>query len=170
MGALLLQLSPAFGPRHHSLADLDHLLGLLADHRVAVELRNRSWVVGQQLEKTIAYFTKHRVAFVTVDAPESNHFMVMPNLDVVTTARLAYLRAHGRNATGYVRGRTVADRFDYQYSDEELEELAARVDKLAALAIETHVIYNNNKSNYAPRAASRFRQIIARRPSHRGEQ
>lgn len=42
MGALLLQLSPSFGPRKHTLNELGDLLDLLADHKVAVELRNRS--------------------------------------------------------------------------------------------------------------------------------
>src|SRR5688572_7114243 len=39
----LLQLSPAFGPRDHSLDELAPLLGHVAPHPVAVELRNRSW-------------------------------------------------------------------------------------------------------------------------------
>ena len=45
MGALLLQLSLGFGPRDHQLNELDSLLELLSGHRVAVELRNRNWVL-----------------------------------------------------------------------------------------------------------------------------
>ena len=124
-----------------------------------MELRNREWVIGEELDRTIAFFKKRRLTFVTVDGPRGEHFMMMPPLDLVTNPELAYLRAHGRNAEGFVRGRTVAARFDYDYSDEELEEIAARAGRLATLAAETHVIFNNNKSNYAPRAAERFQQI-----------
>lgn len=161
LGALLLQPSPSFGPRKHSLDELDHVLELLADFKVAVELRNRNWVVGEQLDRTVAYFKKRGIAFVTVDAPDRDHFMVMPSIDLVTTPKFAYLRAHGRNAEGYVRGRSVAERFDYDYSDAELKEIAARVAKLAKVAKETHVIFNNNKSSYAPKAGQRFHEIVA---------
>ncbi len=161
LGALLLQLSPSFGPRKHRLDELDPLLDLLSRYKVAVELRHREWVEGEQLDNTVAFFRKHKVALVAVDAPVSPHFMVLPGVDVVTTPRLAYLRAHGRNARGYVSGRTVAERFDYQYSEAELRDIARRATKLAALAIETHVIFNNNKSNYAPVSARQFREIVA---------
>jgi uncharacterized protein YecE (DUF72 family) len=55
----------------------------------------------------------------------------MPPVDAVTRADLAYLRAHGRNAEGYVRGRSAAERFNYAYSDAELSELAGRARALA---------------------------------------
>lgn len=160
LGAVLLQLSPAFRPRHHQLNELDHVVGLFKGHPLAVELRNRDWVSEQHLAATVAYFRKHRLVWVTVDAPESDHFMVMPPVDVVTDKRLAYLRAHGRNAHGYVTGRSVPERFDYQYTTKEVKEIAARAETLATLASETHVVFNNNKSSYAPKAAERFRQVV----------
>jgi uncharacterized protein YecE (DUF72 family) len=73
---------------------------------------------------------------------------------------LAYIRAHGRNAGGYVRGRTVATRFDYDYAKKELEQIAKRAVKAASQAREVHVIYNNNKSDFAPRAATSFQKIL----------
>jgi uncharacterized protein YecE (DUF72 family) len=158
-GAFLLQLSPSFDARKHSLHELDDLLGFLHGQRVAIELRNRSWVVGEQFEETMRFFKKHRLAFVCVDGPVSGHFMVMPPVDEVTTPRLAYLRAHGRNTEGYIRGQTVAERFDYDYSDAEVAEIEKRAVGLSRLANETHVIFNNNKSNYALKAAERFRRI-----------
>ena len=161
LGALLLQLSPSFGPRKHRLEELDHLLDLLSAYKVAVELRHRAWVDGERLDETVAFFRKRRVALVAVDAPASTHFMVMPGVDRVTAPRLAYLRAHGRNARGFVSGRSVAERFDYRYNDAELREIAGRATALAGLTAETHVIFNNNKSNYAPVSAQRFREIVA---------
>lgn len=162
MGALLLQMSPAFRPRTNDLDELDSLVGRLENHSLAIELRNRDWLVGEQRDDTVAYCKKQGVTLVHVDAPASEHFTVMPSdpkLDVVTNRDLAYVRAHGRNVEGYVRGRTVADRFDHVYSDDELAEIAERTEKLSRLAGETHLIFNNNKSNYAPRAAARFREL-----------
>src|SRR5205085_616889 len=147
-------------PRDYFLTELDHLIELLHGYAFAVELRNRGWLIGDQQAETIAYFKKRRVTFVSVDGPKSEHFMVMPAVDVVTNPRLAYLRAHGRNEHGYITGRTVAERFDYDYSPKELREIAGRAAEMAEIAGTTHIIFNNNKSSYAPKAAARFRRIV----------
>jgi uncharacterized protein YecE (DUF72 family) len=59
----------------------------------------------------------------------------------------------------------VAARFDYDYSEDEIAEVAERSQKLAQEADEVHVIFNNNNLDYAPRAAARLRvalgQIVA---------
>jgi len=160
LGALLLQLSPSFSPRHHQLSELDHLAELFQGYKLAVELRNRGWVIDEHLVDTKKYFSKRKLIFVMVDGPDDPHFMVLPPVDVVSNPQLAYLRAHGRNASGYIRGRTVAERFDYDYPKKELEEIAERAVKAAKQTREVHVIYNNNKSDFAPRAAATFQKIL----------
>ncbi|MGZ4987096.1 MAG: DUF72 domain-containing protein, partial [Limisphaerales bacterium] len=115
LGVLLLQLPPSFGPRRHQLHELEHLLALLQDYKLAVELRNRDWVEGMQLEATTEFFHQHNLVFVIVDTPAVEHFKLMPSIDITTHSRIGYLRAHGRNARGYLTGRTVAERFDYDY-------------------------------------------------------
>ncbi len=160
LGALLLQLSPAFSPRHNKLPELDGLLELLEGKRVAVELRNGGWTTSEIFAETKKFFVRRKIAFVMVDAPDDPHFTILPSLDLVTTPKLAYLRAHGRNVSGYIRGRSVPERFDYVYSKIELEQIAERAAKASAQAREVHVIYNNNKADYAPRAAAQFQQII----------
>jgi uncharacterized protein YecE (DUF72 family) len=160
LGALLLQLSPSFSPRTHQLSELDSLCELFEDYRLAVELRNRHWVTNETLAATKKFFKERNITFVMVDGPEDPHFMVLPSIDLVTTKHLAYLRAHGRNARAYVRERTVAGRFDYDYPKEELEEIAERAARLVYDVEEMHVVYNNNKADYAPRAAATFQQIL----------
>ncbi len=161
LGVLLLQLSPAFSPRKHRLQELESFLKLLAGYELAIEFRNRHWAVGGQLASTLSFLREHGVIFVNVDAPASDHFTVMPSdVNAVTNPRLAYLRLHGRDARAYVSGRTVAARFDYDYSDKEIAELAERSKKLAREARELHVIFNNNNLDYAPRAAERLRKAL----------
>jgi uncharacterized protein YecE (DUF72 family) len=161
LGVLLLQLSPAFSSRKHQLSELEPLIEMLSDYDLAVEFRNRNWAVGDQLESTIDFVREHRAIFVNVDAPESDHFTVMPSdVDEVTNPKAAYLRLHGRNTKAYVTGKTVAARFDYDYSDKEIAEVAKRSKKLAKEARELHVIFNNNNLDYAPRAAIRLRKAL----------
>ena len=161
LGALLLQLSPAFSPKKHALNELDDLLGALGDYRIAIELRNRNWVEGENLEPTLVFFRKHSATLVSVDAPTEKHFTIMPpGLNAITNPRLAYLRLHGRDAHAYTTGKTVAARFNYDYSDDEIEEVAARARNLAQEATDVHVVFNNNALDYAPHAAARMRKAL----------
>ncbi len=161
LGALLLQLSPSFSPRANKLADLENLFASLDKAPLAVELRNRNWVTGDQRAATLAFFTERKIPLVSVDAPADKHFMVMPSEDYVT-GNLAYLRCHGRNAEGYLKGKTVAARFNYLYNAGEVKDLAARVAEMAAQAPAVHVILNNNAEDYAPRNAADLRKILSR--------
>jgi uncharacterized protein YecE (DUF72 family) len=161
LGVLLLQLSPAFSPRAHKLIELDNLLQLTGDFRVAVELRNRNWVEGEERKKTLDFLRERNAIFVNVDAPPEKHFTIMPNeLTAITNSNTAYLRLHGRDSRAYTTGKTVAARFNYNYSDTEIEEVAERSKELARAAKEVHVIFNNNARDYAPHAALRLRKAL----------
>jgi uncharacterized protein YecE (DUF72 family) len=54
----------------------------------------------------------------------------------------------------------VAARFDYNYNDDEVAEIAERSNALARKTRELHVIFNNNNLDYAPRAAARLREAL----------
>jgi uncharacterized protein YecE (DUF72 family) len=98
---------------------------------------------------------------VNVDTPAADHFSIMPSdLDEITNPSFTYLRLHGRDAKAYLTGKTVAARFDYDYSDKEIDELAERSRKLAGEVKDVHVVFNNNNLDYAPRAAMRLRKVL----------
>jgi uncharacterized protein YecE (DUF72 family) len=160
LGALLLQLSPSFRPKTNALSELDPLFDMLSGYRVAVELRNHDWVEETKVEETLNYFRRRKISFVSLDAPRAAHFMVMPSADYVTNPSLAYLRCHGRNAEGFIKGRTVAERFDYKYKLDELKEITQRAVKMAEHSAAVHVVYNNNTANYAPVNAEQMREIL----------
>jgi uncharacterized protein YecE (DUF72 family) len=161
LASFLLQLSPGFAPRCNQLDELAPLLERLAPHPVAIELRRNSWTREKRVEETLKWMEAHGAAWVCVDVPEADHLTIMPPLDAVTSPRLAYLRAHGRNAEGYIRGRSVAERFAWRYSDPELEEIRVRVRELAAQAEDTRVMFNNNRGSDAPVAAERFKELLS---------
>jgi uncharacterized protein YecE (DUF72 family) len=161
LGAFLLQLSPAFSPRKHDLSELEPVIEMLRNYELAIEFRNRNWTVGDQLRSTIDFLRQHRITFVNIDGPKAEHFTIMPSdLNEITNLEVTYLRLHGRNARAYLTGKTVAARFDYDYSDDEIAEVAERSKKLAREAKEVHVVFNNNNLDYAPRAAARLRAAL----------
>jgi uncharacterized protein YecE (DUF72 family) len=161
LGALLLQLSPAFSPKKHELEELDQVLDATREHKIAVELRNRNWAIGDQLALTKDFLSRHNATFVNVDAPPAEHFTIMPSdIDVTTASHLGYLRLHGRDTRAYISGKTVAARFNYDYKDSEIAEIAERSKSLARKVRELHVVFNNNALDYAPRAAARLRKAL----------
>jgi uncharacterized protein YecE (DUF72 family) len=161
LASFLLQLSPGFAPRCNALDELAPVIERLAPHPVAIELRRSSWVRGKRAEETLRWMEEHGAAWVCVDVPDADHLTIMPPLDAVTNPRLAYLRAHGRNAEGYIRGRSVAERFAWRYSDEELVEIRGRVQELASQAESVRVMFNNNRGSDAPVAAERFAELLS---------
>ena len=117
-------------------------------------------MLDEQREPTLDWFADRDVAFVGVDAPPGDNFQIMPPIDAVTNPQIAYLRAHGRNTEGYLTGRSVAERFAWRYTDDELAEIAQRVRTLAESAGQVHVAFNNNRGDDAPTAAQRFRALL----------
>jgi len=164
LSALLLQLTPAFAPDRYALEELAPLIGRAAPLPVAVELRNRAWVEGDRAEPTFAFLSDHDAVYVSVDAPLEPHVPIMPPIDAVTRDELTYMRAHGRNARGYLSGKTVAERFGWVYSDDELGEIRGRAERLAEDAGEVRVMFNNNRSDDAPSAARRLRELLGQDP------
>jgi uncharacterized protein YecE (DUF72 family) len=163
-GAFLLQLTPSFSPRRHELDELSGLIEALGDRPLAVEFRHRGWVEDERLEKTLDWLTEHRAAFVAVDAPKAAEIPIMPDVDAVTRPDLAYIRLHGRNAEGYLKGKSVAERFGWDYSDEELREVADRARGMAEDAEFVHVMFNNNRGADAPTSARKFRMLMGQEP------
>src|SRR5262249_9815900 len=88
---------------------------------------------------------------VTVDAPKSETAKnLVPTVPAVTNG-FAYVRFHGRNMkTWNTRGGSAADRFDYLYSDEELEEWVPTLQELAGQAQDADALFNNNSTAEDP--------------------
>ena len=109
-----------------------------------VEFRHRSWYEEEARSETLALLERIGATHVVVDAPKVDAKNVPPTVLAVTSP-IAYVRMHGRNEkTWNVRGRSAAERFDYLYSDEELEEWVEPLQELAQQAEQVFVVFNNN--------------------------
>ncbi|HEV3231121.1 MAG TPA: DUF72 domain-containing protein, partial [Candidatus Dormibacteraeota bacterium] len=133
-------------------ANFDYLASLPERHpqdTVVVEMRHRSWAEDERFDQLRQLLEEAGMTYCIVDEPQLGSGS-MPRHLAVPNPRLAVVRFHGRNyQTWYVKGRTSADRFDYLYSELELEAWVPRVRALAETAEEVHLLFNNNRSNYA---------------------
>jgi len=134
----------------------------MAGHTLSVEFRQRSWFHGEHaIASTLAFERELGVVHTVVDGPQGFANSV-PAVWEVTHPGYALVRLHGRNAdTWNVKGaRDSSERFNYDYSDAELGELAQQVKRLAARAATTHVVFNNNMEDQGQRNAAALAQLL----------
>ncbi|MDI6843030.1 MAG: DUF72 domain-containing protein [Anaerosomatales bacterium] len=175
MGGVLMQFPPwvAATDRTHArenLGYLEYAAEALAPHRILVEFRHPSWVTGRQQAQTMRFLADRGLAYVSVDAPQFADRSTMPPL-AAATSDWAYVRMHGRNRdTFFARTQSAADRFDYLYTTDELQEWAPRVRELSEQTKVTWVMFNNCKHDYAPRNAQEIASILRIEPYADGGQ
>lgn len=165
LGGILMQFPPFFTALddarfEDNLAYIDEARSLLGGRHMLVEFRHPSWVSEQRARETLAFLADRDITYVGVDAPQFPTHTTMPPI-VAATSRVGYIRLHGRNReTYFARNVSAADRFDYLYTTDELEEWAPRVRQLAAETDVTYVMFNNCKRDYAPRNAHEMAEIL----------
>jgi uncharacterized protein YecE (DUF72 family) len=151
-GAFLLLLPSTFTPKGNRLEAFDSVVEKFAPHPIAVEVRHRAWLEGEQRAATLEYFRTRKLTLVSVDMPRIDSPKIMPAVDEITNPALAYLRLHGRNPD-WLKLKTQGERHAYEYRDEELSEIAERVRALAKQAEQVRVVANNHASDFAPKTA-----------------
>jgi uncharacterized protein YecE (DUF72 family) len=161
LGYVLFQLAPwvRFGA-----AALDFLGGLpsrLPGWRLAVEFRDRSWFPEHAAE-TLGVLQSGGLAHVVVDAPLAVN--AVPRV-VTVTAPTAVLRLHGRHAEGWLRQLrgeepTVREKYDYLYSEAELQTLLPEIEALAQEAEDVFISFNNNNRDYPVRNALMLKRLL----------
>jgi uncharacterized protein YecE (DUF72 family) len=170
LGGILFQFPPYVVPKEASLDYLQWARGQMGDDEMLMEFRHRAWYEEDQRAETLAFLEQHGMAHVVVDAPKVEAKNVPPTV-LAVTSRLAYVRFHGRNAeTWNVRGKSAAERFDYLYSEEELEEWVDPLRELAGQADQVYVVFNNNNRSrvggrevaQAPTNAEMLRKLLAK--------
>jgi uncharacterized protein YecE (DUF72 family) len=138
LGGILMQFPPYVVPKPRSYEYLEWARAQLDGYEMLVEFRHKAWF--EEPTEPLAFLEEHGMTYVTVDAPPD----VIP-LVVARTSETAYVRFHGRNrATWFKRTGSSAERFDYLYPREQLEEWAATLHELAEDAVVVYAMFNNN--------------------------
>ena len=150
---VLLQFPQSF---HRTIANrkyLDWALDRLSSVELAVEFRHSSWDQPASLEG----LRERQVSLVVPDCPEIGG-LYRPEPTVTTDT--GYLRLHSRNPAKWYAG--IARRYDYNYSDEELNSIAAHWSSPEVQARVVFAFFNNCHLGQAARNAEAFGKIVAR--------
>lgn len=137
-----------------SAANADHLKRcreLLAEHPLFVEFRHSSWI----RQETFDLLKSLEIGYVSVDEPQLDG--MVDSLAVATT-KTGYVRLHGRNAAKWWNGGPL--RYDYSYSDAELQEWIGKIDRLRENADTVYVFFNNCHEGQAVTNARRILEML----------
>jgi uncharacterized protein YecE (DUF72 family) len=159
--ALHFQFAPWVVPSPDWKRHLEECVGRLAGYRLAFEFRNRAWFDGEHDERTLAMERDLGVAHVVVDEPQAG-VRSIPAVWSTPNDDFAIVRMHGRNhETWNAKGLNAAsDRFDYDYSDDELRAIARPIRDLARDVAELHVVFNNNNGDQGQRNGRSLMRIL----------
>jgi uncharacterized protein YecE (DUF72 family) len=151
----LLGLLAQFPQRFHDERANREALRRLADHfgkfELAVEFRHRSWGAPD----VPGWLQGLGVHLVSVDVP------AIPALyptGLVQSGRLIYVRFHSRRASAWYAGEK--DRYDYSYSDEELQDWLKQLASRVSEADRALLLFNNCRRSQAAANAERVRQLL----------
>lgn len=163
--AVLFQFPPWMKASQRNHDYLATIREYMKDDLVAVEFRHRSWLDGEERERTFEILRNLGFVYTAVDQPQIGSASIPP-VYAVTNPRLAIVRFHGRNyQTWYKRdAKSSRERFDYLYKPEELEEWLEPTRQMAVESEEIHLLMNNNAQNYAILNARDMMRVLGQTP------
>ncbi|MBD3204747.1 DUF72 domain-containing protein [Candidatus Bathyarchaeota archaeon] len=140
LGPILIQLRPKFNLNEHMGNLEDYLEVLPSNYEWAVEFRDNSWLVPE----TFDLLSQHNVAYTIVDEP-----LLPPELHF--TADFSYIRWHGRGTNLW---------YDYEYSEEQLEDWVPKVEEIESKTRRTYGYFNNHFRANAVKNAVEFLDLL----------
>jgi uncharacterized protein YecE (DUF72 family) len=153
-GCILAQFPWSFRPDEEGREYLRFLRRQLHDLPVVIELRNREWIS----EQTYDFLRNTNLGFCCVDQPRLKG-LIPPVAEA--TSSTGYVRLHGRNAKKWWRHDEAWERYDYTYSEAELEEWLPKIRKLEEKTENTFVFANNHWQGQAVQTARQLRMLFA---------
>ncbi len=121
----------------------------LPDTPLVAEFRHNSW----QKQDVFDSMKELNISYCSVDEPKLRD---LPDRRAVFTADPAYVRFHSRDAGKWYGG----DRYDYLYTEEELEEWLPKIEKLVKQAEIVCVFFNNCHGGQAAQNARRLAELL----------
>jgi len=154
LGAVLLQFPFSFHCTKETVGYLTTVLRRFADYPLVVELRHASW----QTDETLARLREHNAGFCNIDQPIIGRSL---EPSAASTSPIGYVRLHGRRYDTWFSDNPATpahERYNYLYSEEELDPWASRIKTVSLHTRSTFVVTNNH---YQGKAVVNALQLIS---------
>jgi uncharacterized protein YecE (DUF72 family) len=158
LGALLLQFPWSFKNTPENHVYLSGLIMQFMEYPLVVEVRHSSW----NKPEVFGWLADLGVGFCNIDQPVIGRSLAP---SARATAGVGYVRLHGRNYEHWFsENEHPEERYNYLYSQAELEPWAARVQNIAQQAEVVFVIANNHFQGKAVANALELMRLIKNAP------
>jgi uncharacterized protein YecE (DUF72 family) len=140
LGAVLLQFPFSFHRTPENIVRLNNLIERFGDYPLVVEVRHSTW----NEKEFFSMLHSHHVGFCNIDQPVIGRSMKPTER---STAGIGYVRLHGRRYDTWFSDDPLvppSERYNYLYSEAELEPWANRVRHVAKHSGQIFVITNNH--------------------------
>lgn len=121
---------------------LSDIRSALPDVPIFIEFRHISW----DKDPVYNYLRQNNLSYVCVDEPPLRG--LLPPQTLATTNE-GYVRLHGRNTKTWWHSEK-GDRYDYSYSDNELQEWVERLQEMQKRVSKLYIFFNNCHHGQAP--------------------
>jgi uncharacterized protein YecE (DUF72 family) len=153
LGSLLIQFPWSFKKSSESLVYLLNLVKHFTNYNCIVEFRHSSWLH----DDVLAALRENNIGFANIDQPVIGQSIPLTSH---VTSSIAYLRVHGRNYQNWFReGAGRDERYNYLYSESELDALTNHIQEISGHSQATFVIFNNH---FKGKAVVNSFQLIAK--------
>ncbi len=147
LGALLFQFPWSFKNSGESRKYLLGLFQAFSDYPIVLEVRHITW----DHDSVYAFLDKSNVSIAAIDQPVIGKSIP---LEPVQTGTIGYVRLHGRNYKHWFSKESQKKengslRYDYLYSQKEIDEIAEVVKKVSQKSETTFAIQNNHPRGQA---------------------
>jgi uncharacterized protein YecE (DUF72 family) len=156
LGCVLVQVPMSFHSAAENREVLQKIFERFASFPMAAEFRHFSW----NTPETLRFLEDRRVGFVNIDQPRLKGNL--PGTSYVT-GPVAYYRFHGRNAAKWFGPNTSnEERYNYLYSEKELEPWAERIREGRARRADANAfaVMNNHFRGQAVANALQLQQML----------
>jgi uncharacterized protein YecE (DUF72 family) len=155
LGYVLFQLPPSARCTPEALAAMREWTRQLPGYRLAVEFRHRDWSRHPEAFEQMATLG---LTYVMVDLPDLP--WLMPPVETATSD-WAVVRFHGRNRDGWAKaGASTEERYDYDYSDEELHHWAQILGRFHDRVARVFAMFNNHVRGNMARNAQALQALL----------
>lgn len=138
LGAVLVQFPWSFKNTTENQQWLEQVIDRFKDYNPVIEVRHGSW----NKPDFISFLNENNAAFANIDQPVIGNSIGLTSFG---SEQFSYLRLHGRNFKNwFARNADVASRYDYLYSEAELEGIKVAIENMIENSPKTYIIFNNH--------------------------
>ena len=153
LAGVLLQFPATFECSPKNEDYLRWLIESLEKTRVVVEFRHARWITDQAMN----LLRELNAGYCIVDMPQVRN---LPSSRIEATSDIAYLRFHGQNKAMWEGKASRNERYDYNYSDEEIQGWVPVIADLSSRVKDTYVYYNNHYQGKAAKNAKTLQGFL----------